>query len=36
MTTLRFLLENLYDGRDVFHYWDGTYHLPGMLADQAT
>jgi len=35
MTTLRFLLDNLYDGRDVFHYWDGTYHLPGMLADQA-
>ncbi|MBM4060199.1 MAG: thioredoxin domain-containing protein [Planctomycetes bacterium] len=35
MATLRFLLENLYDGRDVFHYWDGTYHLPGMLADQA-
>jgi uncharacterized protein YyaL (SSP411 family) len=20
---------------DVFHYWDGTYHLPGMLGDQA-
>jgi uncharacterized protein YyaL (SSP411 family) len=35
MATLRFLLENLYDGQDVFHYWDGTYHLPGMLADQA-
>lgn len=35
MTTLRFLLENLHDGRDVFHYWDGTYHLPGMLSDQA-
>ncbi len=35
METLRFLLENLYDGQDVFHYWDGTYHLPGMLADQA-
>lgn len=30
-----FLLERLYDGRDVYHYWDGTYHLPGMLADQA-
>lgn len=35
MGTLRFLLENLYDGRDVYHYWDGTYHLPGMLGDQA-
>lgn len=35
MGTLRFLLEHLYDGQDVFHYWDGTYHLPGMLADQA-
>jgi len=35
MGTLRFLLENLYDGQDVFHYWDGTYHLPGLLADQA-
>ncbi len=34
--TLGFLLENLYDERDgVFHYWDGTYHLPGMLSDQA-
>src|SRR5262245_27548725 len=35
MDTLRFLLENLYDGQDVYHYWDGTYHLPGMLSDQA-
>ncbi|MCA8974761.1 MAG: thioredoxin domain-containing protein [Planctomycetes bacterium] len=35
MGTLRFLTENLYDGRAVYHYWDGTYHLPGMLADQA-
>ncbi len=35
MTALRFLLDNLYDGRDVHHYWDGTYHLPGMLSDQA-
>ncbi|MBL9076817.1 MAG: thioredoxin domain-containing protein [Planctomycetes bacterium] len=35
MQALRFLLDHLYDGRDVFHYWDGTYHLPGMLADQA-
>ncbi|MCR9248323.1 MAG: hypothetical protein NXI31_25120, partial [bacterium] len=35
VTTLRFLLDHLYDGREVYHYWDGTYHLPGMLADQA-
>lgn len=35
MQTLRFLLDHLYDGQDVYHYWDGTYHLPGMLADQA-
>ncbi|MCA8951569.1 MAG: thioredoxin domain-containing protein [Planctomycetes bacterium] len=35
MATLGFLLDNLYDGREVYHYWDGTYHLPGMLADQA-
>ncbi len=35
MTTLQFVLDNLYDGREVYHYWDGTYHLPGMLADQA-
>lgn len=35
MASLQFLLENLYDGRDVYHYWDGTYHLPGMLGDQA-
>ena len=35
MVVLRFLVEELFDGRDVYHYWDGTYHLPGMLADQA-
>jgi uncharacterized protein YyaL (SSP411 family) len=35
MGTLRFLLENLYDGQDVYHYSDGTYHLAGMLGDQA-
>ena len=33
--TLRFLLDNLHDGQDVYHYWDGTYHLPGMLTAQA-
>src|SRR5262245_2376171 len=35
VAVLKFLLEELYDGREVYHYWDGTYHLPGMLADQA-
>jgi uncharacterized protein len=35
MAALRFLVENLHDGQDVYHYWDGTYHLPGMLSDQA-
>lgn len=36
MATLRFLLDHCFDERDgVFHYWDGTYHLPGMLSDQA-
>ena len=36
MRTLSFLLDNLFDERDgVFHYWDGSYHLPGMLSDQA-
>ena len=34
--TLQFLLGHLHDDRDgVFHYWDGTYHLAGMLSDQA-
>ncbi|MCA8958334.1 MAG: thioredoxin domain-containing protein, partial [Planctomycetes bacterium] len=33
---LSFLLENLTDGTGtVYHYWDGTYHLPGLLSDQA-
>ncbi|MEQ1631892.1 MAG: DUF255 domain-containing protein [Planctomycetota bacterium] len=35
LQVLQFLRTELFDGRDVFHYWDGTYHLPGMLADQA-
>ncbi|MHC5064144.1 MAG: thioredoxin domain-containing protein [Planctomycetota bacterium] len=36
MSSMEFLLGNLYDERDgVYHYWDGTYHLPGMLSDQA-
>lgn len=35
LEALAFLRNELFDGRDVFHYWDGSYHLPGMLADQA-
>ena len=35
VSTLKFLTQELYDGREVFHYWDGTYHMPGMLVDQA-
>ncbi|MBL8753317.1 MAG: thioredoxin domain-containing protein, partial [Planctomycetes bacterium] len=35
MATLQFLLENLWDRQDVYHYHDGTYHLPGLLGDQA-
>ncbi len=35
LETLAFLRDEMFDGRDVFHYWDGSYHLPGMLADQA-
>ena len=36
MRALTFVLENMVQ-RDigVYHYWDGTYHLPGMLSDQA-
>ncbi|MFT4839661.1 MAG: hypothetical protein ACI8UD_001005 [Planctomycetota bacterium] len=34
-SALRFLLDNLFDGKDVYHYWDGIYHLAGMLGDQA-
>jgi uncharacterized protein YyaL (SSP411 family) len=34
--TLDFLLEELYDPHlGAYHYWDGTYHLSGMLSDQA-
>ncbi len=35
LAALCFLLDHLWDGRDVYHYWDGTYHLPGLLSDQA-
>lgn len=36
LATLDFLMENLWDAREgMYHYWDGTYNLPGMLSDQA-
>ncbi|MFN0242250.1 MAG: thioredoxin domain-containing protein [Planctomycetota bacterium] len=36
LATLDFLLEELFDGsRGMYHYWDGGYHLPGLLSDQA-
>lgn len=36
LATLDFVVEELFDQRHgVYHYWDGTYHLPGLLADQA-
>ncbi len=36
LATLDFLMENLWDPRQgMYHYWDGTYNLPGMLSDQA-
>jgi len=36
LTTLDFILDALHDDRQgVFHYWDGTFHLPGLLTDQA-
>ncbi len=36
LRALRFLLDNLYsEGVGMYHYWDGTYHLPGILSDQA-
>ncbi|MFQ5504402.1 MAG: thioredoxin domain-containing protein [Planctomycetota bacterium] len=36
MKALSFLLKNLYfDKEGMYHYWDGTYHLPQVLSDQA-
>jgi uncharacterized protein YyaL (SSP411 family) len=30
------VLTEMFDERvGVYHYWDGTYHLPGLLTDQA-
>ena len=36
LATLDFLVDNLWHERaGMYHYWDGTYNLPGMLSDQA-
>jgi uncharacterized protein YyaL (SSP411 family) len=36
LATLDFVIDALHDTRQgVFHYWDGTFHLPGLLTDQA-
>jgi uncharacterized protein YyaL (SSP411 family) len=36
LATLAFLEGELFDSRrGMHHYWDGTYHLPGLLSDQA-
>ena len=36
LRAMSFLLDRLYSERDgMYHYWDGTYHLPGILSDQA-
>jgi hypothetical protein len=32
---LEFLMDEMYDDKlGVYHYWDGTFHLPGLLSDQ--
>ncbi len=36
LRTLDFLMRELFDPREgVYHYWDGSFHLPGLLSDQA-
>ena len=36
LATLDFLVEELWDERHgMYHYWDGTFNLPGLLTDQA-
>jgi uncharacterized protein YyaL (SSP411 family) len=36
LAVLDFLLAELFDKRvGMHHYWDDTYHLPGLLSDQA-
>lgn len=33
--TLDFLVDEMFDERrGVYHYWDETFHLPGLLSDQ--
>jgi uncharacterized protein YyaL (SSP411 family) len=32
---LTFLVDEMFDDRlGLYHYWDGTFHLPGLLSDQ--
>lgn len=34
--TISFLFNEMFDERlGVYHYWDETFHLPGLLSDQA-
>ncbi len=36
LRTFNFLIEHLYErDRGMYHYWDGNYHIEGLLADQA-
>jgi uncharacterized protein len=36
LRALEFVMDELFDERQgVYHYWDGSYHLPGLLSDQA-
>jgi uncharacterized protein YyaL (SSP411 family) len=36
LKALDFLMGKLYFEKEgMYHYWDGTYHLPGLLSDQA-
>jgi uncharacterized protein YyaL (SSP411 family) len=33
---VEFLVDEMFDEKlGVYHYWDGTFHLPGLLTDQA-
>ncbi|MBL8693149.1 MAG: thioredoxin domain-containing protein [Planctomycetes bacterium] len=33
---LKFIVDEMVDDKKgVYHYWDGTFHLPGLLSDQA-
>jgi uncharacterized protein YyaL (SSP411 family) len=36
LRALDFVLAEMFDPRaGIYHYWDGTYHLPGLLTDHA-